>query len=173
MRSSAKRASRSADCPCGARAELVVLRNMGRPTSRREAGPPARLGSPVPHDIATEAVVPHQIATDEADVEVRPADLCSRGDAAREGPQVGVAVLRRDALVHAYHQRYREAWKAEKGRLLDEFVARSGYHRKHAMGLLGHGVAGPRRPPFDDAVKDALVVSGRPQATSAAGVSRC
>lgn len=131
---------------------------MGRRTSPREAGPPARLGSPVPHDIATEAVVPHEIATNGAVVEVRPADLRSRGDAAREGPPVGVAVLRRDALVRAYRQGYGAASKAEKGRLLDEFVARSGYHRKRAIRLLGHGIAGPRQPPFDDAVRDALVV---------------
>jgi hypothetical protein len=33
-------------------------------------------------------------------------------------------------------------WK-EKGRILDEFVSDSGYHRKHAVELLNHGI--PKR----------------------------
>jgi hypothetical protein len=30
-------------------------------------------------------------------------------------------------------------WK-EKGRILDEFVSSTGYHRKHAVELLNHGI---------------------------------
>jgi len=47
-------------------------------------------------------------------------------------------------LLEAIRPRYLRASKAEKGRILDEFVATTGYHRKYAIGLLGHGA--PRRP---------------------------
>lgn len=65
---------------------------------------------------------------------------------------------RRKALVDKYRASYASATKLEKGRLLDEFVARSGYHRKHAVRLLTKGVAGPRAPLFDDAVGNALAM---------------
>jgi hypothetical protein len=42
-------------------------------------------------------------------------------------------------------RRYRAAGRTEKGRLLDEYVAVSGYHRKYALALLGRApAAGPR-----------------------------
>lgn len=63
---------------------------------------------------------------------------------------------RRKALVDKYRASYASATKLEKGRLLDEFVARSGYHRKHAVRLLSRGVAGPRPRYFDDAARNAL-----------------
>lgn len=53
-------------------------------------------------------------------------------------------------LLAAVRPRYRKAHKAEKSRILDEFVANTGYHRKHAIRLLKHGPpprrAMPRRP---------------------------
>jgi hypothetical protein len=42
-------------------------------------------------------------------------------------------------LVLAIRLRYVRASKAEKGRILDEFVATTGYHRKYAIWLLRHG----------------------------------
>ena len=45
--------------------------------------------------------------------------------------------------LEAIHPRYRRASKAEKTRILDEFVAITGYHRKHAIRLLKHGVKAP------------------------------
>lgn len=42
-------------------------------------------------------------------------------------------------LAAAQRARYRKASKAEKGRILDEFVAATGYHRKRAVHLLRHG----------------------------------
>jgi hypothetical protein len=47
-------------------------------------------------------------------------------------------------LLEAIRPRYLQANKAEKGRILDEFVATTGYHRKYAIRLLRHGP--PRRP---------------------------
>jgi len=46
----------------------------------------------------------------------------------------------REELVRSIHPRYLKATKAEKGRILDEFVADTGYHRKHAIRLLKHGI---------------------------------
>ena len=42
-------------------------------------------------------------------------------------------------LVTAVQRRYARAGRAEKGQILDEFVAATGYHRKWAIGLLRHG----------------------------------
>jgi hypothetical protein len=46
----------------------------------------------------------------------------------------------------AIHPRYRQAPRAEKGRILDEFCQVTGYHRKSALRLL-HGPPPGRRPP--------------------------
>lgn len=74
-------------------------------------------------------------------------------------------------LVLAIRLRYMRASKAEKSRILDEFVATTGYHRKYAIWLLRHG---PRPKPttrrrghpiYGQAVKQALTqvweISGR------------
>ena len=42
----------------------------------------------------------------------------------------------RDELLEALVVRYREALRAEKGRILTEFAEVTGYHRKHAERLL-------------------------------------
>jgi len=42
-------------------------------------------------------------------------------------------------------ERYRHARKKERGQILDEFVATTGYHRKHAVALL-RGTRGHRKP---------------------------
>ena len=70
----------------------------------------------------------------------------------------------RDELVVAVVERYRGARLAEKTRILDEFVAVTGFHRKHAMRLLRQGPAGarsgsrPERRIYDEAVREALIV---------------
>ena len=46
----------------------------------------------------------------------------------------------------AIHARYRQAPRAEKGQILDEFCQVTGYHRKSALRLL-HGPPPGRRPP--------------------------
>jgi len=70
----------------------------------------------------------------------------------------------RDELVEAVGTRYRVASREEKGRILEEFAAVSGYCRKHASRLLrrqdGPVRSAPRlaRRTYDDAVREALIV---------------
>ena len=47
-----------------------------------------------------------------------------------------VSMATRAELVEAVGDRYRSADRRSKGRILDEFVAVTGFHRKHAMRLL-------------------------------------
>ncbi len=70
----------------------------------------------------------------------------------------------RDELVKVVAKRFARGDRAEKSRILDEFAAVSGFHRKHAMRLLRNGPpaqrSGPRpeRRLYDDAVREALIV---------------
>lgn len=70
----------------------------------------------------------------------------------------------RAELVEAVGERYRSGSRLEKQRILEEFVAITGYHRKHAIRLL-NSETGTRVPPrggrprvYDEAVAEALVV---------------
>lgn len=75
-----------------------------------------------------------------------------------------VSMGTRAELVAAPSGRYVGAARAEKKRIRDEFVAVTGFHRKHAMRLLrrggGSGRSGPRaqRRLYDDAARGALIV---------------
>ena len=69
----------------------------------------------------------------------------------------------RRELVTAVAERYRRSTPAEKGWILDEFVALTGYHRKHAIRVLNGDSATPaarrgRRSVYDEAVTEGLVV---------------
>ena len=70
----------------------------------------------------------------------------------------------RDELVNALARRYAVAGRAEKTRILDEFVAITGFHRKHAMRLLRcdatarRSAAKASRRIYDEAVCEAIVV---------------
>ena len=70
----------------------------------------------------------------------------------------------RDELVVVLRERYARSGRAERGRILDEFSAVTGFHRKHEMRLLGGGQPNqqrgprPRRRIYDDAVREALIV---------------
>ena len=44
-----------------------------------------------------------------------------------------VTMATRDELVEAVRERYASGGRDEKTRILDEFVAVTGFHRKHAM----------------------------------------
>lgn len=69
----------------------------------------------------------------------------------------------RKEMVAAVAQRYQQSTATEKGCILDEFVAPTGYHRKHAIRVLNGkapkflGRRG-RRCRYDQAVTEALVV---------------
>src|SRR3954462_9501002 len=75
-----------------------------------------------------------------------------------------VSMATRDELVAAVIERYSNGRRAEKGRILDEFVALTGFHRKHAMRVLRGGAANRRSAPrperrvYDKAVREALIV---------------
>lgn len=75
-----------------------------------------------------------------------------------------VTTMTRDELVRAVAERYAQADRAERGRILDEFVAVTGHHRKHAMRLLRVGArqSAPatraRRRLYDGAAREALIV---------------
>jgi hypothetical protein len=75
-----------------------------------------------------------------------------------------ISITARDELVAAIAGRYGQGDRAERGRILDEFAAVTGFHRKHAMRLLRAGQvnrrSGPRpgRRVYDDAVREALIV---------------
>jgi hypothetical protein len=79
----------------------------------------------------------------------------------------------RKELLEAIQQRYRESSKIDKTRILDEFVALTGYHRKHGVRLLNEpcdtesktvqdGCVRCRRV-YDEAIKETLTVIGLPQ----------
>ncbi len=67
-------------------------------------------------------------------------------------------------IVRAVAERYQASSKADKTRILDEFVRLTGYHRKHAVRVL-RGQAAVEKPPavprvclYDEAVRQALIV---------------
>ena len=73
-----------------------------------------------------------------------------------------LSMATRDELLAAIRSRYGEASRAEKARILDELVAVSGYHRKHAIRLLGSvPKPAPRPRParrrYGEAVREALI----------------
>jgi hypothetical protein len=75
-----------------------------------------------------------------------------------------VSMVTRNELVEAIAARYARSNRAAKARILDEFVAVTGFHRKHAVRLLRGGVPTgqsglrPSRRVYDDAVREALLV---------------
>ena len=75
-----------------------------------------------------------------------------------------ISATARRELVQALAERYRGATVHQKHQILDEFVAVTGYHRKHAIRLLnrrrvwGGPATGRRRRVYDEAVRQALVV---------------
>ena len=75
-----------------------------------------------------------------------------------------ISTATRTEVLGAIRNRYREASKRDKSRMLDEFVALTGCHRKHAVRLLGEherstGRSVPRgRRIYDEAVRQALIV---------------
>ena len=74
-----------------------------------------------------------------------------------------ISTQTRQELVKAIRDRYLAGSLADKGRILDEFIALTGYHRKHAIRVLGSSTAKPalrssRSRLYDEAVREALVL---------------
>src|ERR1700748_2583696 len=55
-----------------------------------------------------------------------------------------LSLATRKELIEAVRKRYQEAALATKAEILDEFVELTGYHRKHAVRLLGSRVGQKR-----------------------------
>ena len=75
----------------------------------------------------------------------------------------GVSKMAKQELVATIRDRYQQACKKDKGRILDEFTAITGHHRKHGIRLLsgtadnqGQQVVGRRI--YDEAVREAVIV---------------
>ena len=72
--------------------------------------------------------------------------------------------MAKQELLITIRDRYRESSKKDKGRILDEFIAVTGHHRKHGIRLLGQsGDAGEKpsmikgRRIYDEAVREAVI----------------
>ena len=74
--------------------------------------------------------------------------------------------MAKQELLVTIRDRYRASSKREKSRILDEFIAVTGHHRKHGIRLLGQsGDDGEQQPAvkkgrriYDEAVREALIV---------------
>ena len=75
-----------------------------------------------------------------------------------------VSTETRQDLLQAVRERYRGSLKEEKLRILDEFVAVTGYHRKHIIRLFNAAPVAARLgrrarlPVYDEAVREALIL---------------
>lgn len=75
-----------------------------------------------------------------------------------------VSMATRDELLAAVSERYRSSKRAEKSRIVDEFAAATGCHRKHAMRVLRTGPSSRRSAPrssrriYGAAEREALIV---------------
>ena len=77
----------------------------------------------------------------------------------------GISRMARKELLATIRDRYQHSTRKDKGRILDEFTAVTGLHRKHAIRLLA-GSDGEReqqpslsgRRIYDEAVREAVIV---------------
>ena len=91
----------------------------------------------------------------------------------------GISAQARLELLQALRERYREAGRVAKGRILDEFVAVTKCHRKHAVRLLGRPdeestVVGTAvgRPVYGEAVREAPAVAWHAPTDNPRGMGR-
>src|SRR3954465_8846244 len=137
------------------------IRMTDRPRSPHDAIPHRKRACPLilidgPPRIASPEMFPT--------VEPLPHLKCSRPGWGRRGSDEAGEHCDAGELVAAVIERYSKGRRAEKGRILDEFVAVTGFHRKHAMSVLRGGQAKrcsaprPERRLYDEAVREALIV---------------
>ena len=75
----------------------------------------------------------------------------------------GISKVTKDELIQAISKRYQDATRSEKGRILDEFIKLTHYHRKHAIRVLNRErpveerAIRPGRKIYDEAVRQALL----------------
>src|SRR5262245_49985458 len=75
-----------------------------------------------------------------------------------------VSMATRDELLAVVSERYGASGRADKSRIIDEFSAATGYHRKHAMRVLRAGMCSKRSAPrptrriYGAAEREALIV---------------
>ena len=75
----------------------------------------------------------------------------------------GISKMAKQELVATIRDRHRQSSKKEKGRILDEFTAITGHHRKHGIKLLSQPVAEEEkrllgRRIYDEAVRVAVIM---------------
>ena len=73
--------------------------------------------------------------------------------------------MAKQELLATIRDRYRRSSKGEKGRILDDFIAVTGHHRKHGIRLLAQSDDGEDKPTsvrgqriYDEAVREAVTV---------------
>jgi hypothetical protein len=78
-----------------------------------------------------------------------------------------LSLTTRKELIEAVRKRYQEGALATKSEILDEFVELTGYHRKHAVRLLGSSGGQKREKKsrsqtriYNDAVREVLILLG-------------
>ena len=74
-----------------------------------------------------------------------------------------ISKMAKQELVATTRDRYQQASKKDKGRILDEFIAITGHHRKHGIRLLSgtansNGKEAEGRRIYDEAVREAVIV---------------
>ena len=75
----------------------------------------------------------------------------------------GISKMAKQELVATIRDRYQQASKKDKGRILDEFIAITGHHRKHGIRLLSgtansNGKQAVGRRIYGEAVREAVIV---------------
>ncbi|PPQ31341.1 hypothetical protein CCR94_09535 [Rhodoblastus sphagnicola] len=81
------------------------------------------------------------------DTEPLPHLKCCRESVGGEGVMRRISMTTRDELIAATVARYALADRTQRSRILDEFTAVTGFHRKHASRLLRSGKAANRSAP--------------------------
>ena len=73
--------------------------------------------------------------------------------------------MAKQELLETIRDRYQASSRKEKSRILDEFIAVTGHHRKHGIRLLGRPVGGEdqgsgikSRRIYDEAVREAVIL---------------